>query len=467
MTDFDAIDFFRDDDVRRRSVPLLRVPPRAVPGAARAAPRRGDGHRLRRSDRGVPRHRDVLVVQLRDRTVPRLPGTARRRRRQRAHRGAPRRAADERPAPDPRPAGAHRPPRVADAADHAEAPQGERGVHVAPRRPSDRRVRRQRATASSSASSRARSRCWSSPICSVSRKPITRCSGPSSRRKRPGRAVGSTGQADGAQPVGVPLRAVHRLRRGSAAQSDRRRADRAGHRDVPRRIDCPRSSTSCASPRTCSPPGRRRPCACSATALLLLGEHPELQQLLRDERDRIPNFVEETLRFESPIKGDFRLSRVPTTVGGVDIPAGTTVMVLNGAANRDPRRFERADEFQLDRANARQHIAFGHGIHTCPGAPLARAEARVSIERLLDRMTDITISEAEHGPADARRYEYAPTYILRGLTRASTSSSLPSQRPSDRGSGRRSRAGRPCRTTRSPTPSRSRSWPGPPARRAG
>ena len=78
-----------------------------------------------------------------------------------------------------------------------------------------------------------------------------------------------------------------------------------------------------------------------ASALQLLGERPELQELLRAERDRIPNFVEEMLRFESPIKGDFRLSRVATTVGGVDIPAGTTVMVLNGAANRDPRRFER------------------------------------------------------------------------------------------------------------------------------
>ena len=55
-------------------------------------------------------------------------------------------------------------------------------------------------------------------------------------------------------------------------------------------------------------------------------------------------------------------------------------------------------------------------MHTCPGAPLARAEARVSIERLLDRLGNITISESEHGPADARRYQYAPTYILRGLT---------------------------------------------------
>jgi cytochrome P450 len=154
-----------------------------------------------------------------------------------------------------------------------------------------------------------------------------------------------------------------------------------------------------------------------ATALQRLGERADLQQRLRAERDRIPNFVEEALRFESPVKGDFRLSRVPTTVGGVDLPAGTTVMVLNGAANRDPRRFEQPNEFRVDRANARQHLAFGHGIHTCPGAPLARAEACVSIERILDRVQDIRISEAEHGPAGARRYQYAPTYILRGLQR--------------------------------------------------
>ena len=150
-------------------------------------------------------------------------------------------------------------------------------------------------------------------------------------------------------------------------------------------------------------------------ALQLLGERPELQQRLRDDRDRILNFVEETLRIESPVKGDFRLARVATKVGSVEIPAGTVVMVLNGAANRDPRRFERPAEFRIDRPNARDHLSFGSGPHTCPGAPLARAEARVSLERLLDHMADIRISEAAHGPAGARRYEYAPTYILRGL----------------------------------------------------
>jgi cytochrome P450 len=152
-----------------------------------------------------------------------------------------------------------------------------------------------------------------------------------------------------------------------------------------------------------------------AAALQVIGERPDLQKLLRDDRDRIPDFVEECLRIESPVKGDFRLARRPTTLGGVDIPAGTTVMVVNGAANRDPRRFPEPAEFQADRPNAREHLSFGRGIHSCPGGPLARAEGRVSIERLLERMGDITISEAAHGPAGARRYEYAPTYILRGL----------------------------------------------------
>jgi cytochrome P450 len=154
-----------------------------------------------------------------------------------------------------------------------------------------------------------------------------------------------------------------------------------------------------------------------SAALQMLGERPDLQQLLREERHRIPNFIEEMLRLESPIQGEFRLSRVPSTVGGVDLPAGSTAMLLNGAANRDPRRFESPDEFRVDRPNARQHLAFGHGIHTCVGAPLARAEARVTLERLLDRMADIRISESAHGPAAARRYDYIPTYLLHGLTR--------------------------------------------------
>jgi cytochrome P450 family 150 subfamily A5 len=153
-----------------------------------------------------------------------------------------------------------------------------------------------------------------------------------------------------------------------------------------------------------------------SSALKVLAEHADIQQILRRERDRIPNFIEETLRIESPVKGDFRLSRVPTTVGGVDVPAGTILMVLNGAANRDPGQFDEPDTFDPARPNARRHIAFGRGVHSCPGAPLARAEARVCIERLLDRTSDIRIAEDKHGSADDRRYQYVPTFILRGLT---------------------------------------------------
>jgi cytochrome P450 len=151
-------------------------------------------------------------------------------------------------------------------------------------------------------------------------------------------------------------------------------------------------------------------------AVRLLGERPDLQRALRDDRDRIPNFIEETLRFESPLRGQFRLARRRTTVGGVDIPAGSTVMVLPGAANRDPRTFAEPAEFDLDRENARYHVAFGHGIHHCAGAHLARAEGRVTLNRLLDRTSDIVISEEHHGPSTERRYEYLPTYFLRGLT---------------------------------------------------
>jgi cytochrome P450 family 150 subfamily A5 len=153
------------------------------------------------------------------------------------------------------------------------------------------------------------------------------------------------------------------------------------------------------------------------TALQTIGENAGIQQRLREDYARIPDFVEECLRFESPVKGDFRLARTAVTVGGVDIPAGTTVMVLNGAAGRDPRRFENPEEFKMDRGNAKEHLAFGRGPHACPGGPLARAETRISIERLLERMGDIRIAESVHGPPEARHYDYVPTYILRGLTR--------------------------------------------------
>jgi cytochrome P450 family 150 subfamily A5 len=154
-----------------------------------------------------------------------------------------------------------------------------------------------------------------------------------------------------------------------------------------------------------------------AAALLRIADDRQIQRALRANRSLIPKFVEETLRFEGPIKGAFRIARRAGNVGGVDIPIGSKVMVMNGAANRDARQFADPDAFDPNRPNVRRHIAFGHGAHTCPGAPLARSETRVTIERLFDRTDDIRISEAAHGPATDRRWNYSPSYMFRALTR--------------------------------------------------
>jgi cytochrome P450 len=151
-------------------------------------------------------------------------------------------------------------------------------------------------------------------------------------------------------------------------------------------------------------------------ALQHLAENPDVQDRLRRERDLIPNFLEEMLRLESPIKVHFRMARKRTTLGGVTIPAGTTMALFSGAANRDPRRFECPAEVRIERPNAREQLAFSRGAHSCLGQSLARAESRVTIERVLDRMGDIRISEAKHGPAGDRRWEYLPTWLFRGLT---------------------------------------------------
>lgn len=150
-------------------------------------------------------------------------------------------------------------------------------------------------------------------------------------------------------------------------------------------------------------------------AVRMLAERPDLEERLRNDRSLVPNFIEETLRFESPLRAQFRMAKVTTTVAGVPIPAGSTMLLLPGAANRDPRLFEEPSAFDVDRANARYHLAFGHGVHHCAGAHLARAEGRVTVNRLLDRTSGIAIAEDVHGPVDARRYDYLPTYFLRGL----------------------------------------------------
>ncbi|GAB4597512.1 cytochrome P450 [Mycobacterium avium] len=153
-----------------------------------------------------------------------------------------------------------------------------------------------------------------------------------------------------------------------------------------------------------------------SAAVQVLGDQPELQAQLRADRGLIGPFIEEALRMQSPTKVDFRLARKTTTLGGVHIPAGTVIMLCLGAANRDPRKFESPNEFRIDRKNVREHIAFGRGIHTCAGAPLARVEGQITINRLLDRTSELRINEAKHGPASSRQYRYESTFLLRGLT---------------------------------------------------
>lgn len=150
-------------------------------------------------------------------------------------------------------------------------------------------------------------------------------------------------------------------------------------------------------------------------ALRILGERADLQAILRENPAQIPDFLEEVLRFSGPVKSTFRLVRKPFSLGGIHLPVGTTIMITSAAVNRDPRKFASPREFCLGRPGAREHLAFGRGIHTCPGAALARTEARISLERLLARLGEITIDADHHGAPGERHYAYAPTYVFRAL----------------------------------------------------
>lgn len=152
-----------------------------------------------------------------------------------------------------------------------------------------------------------------------------------------------------------------------------------------------------------------------ANGFRVIATRPDVQQELRENPKRIPDFIEELLRFDGSVKSGGRMCQKTTTLGGVEIKAGTTILLSHMAANRDPRRFENPGRFDMDRPRAKEHLAFGRGAHTCIGAPLARREVAVSIERLLARMGNIRLSEARHGPESDRRFFYEPTYILRAM----------------------------------------------------
>lgn len=121
------------------------------------------------------------------------------------------------------------------------------------------------------------------------------------------------------------------------------------------------------------------------SAAWILTDRPAIQQQLRENPELLSSFIEETLRFEAPFRGHYRHVWRDTTLGGVEVPAGAHLLLMWGAANRDPSHFEAPNEFRLDRASAKSHVSFGKGVHFCVGAALARLEAHIVLRTLLER----------------------------------------------------------------------------------
>ncbi|MEU9676899.1 MULTISPECIES: cytochrome P450 family protein [Streptomyces] len=145
-------------------------------------------------------------------------------------------------------------------------------------------------------------------------------------------------------------------------------------------------------------------------AVLALLRHPEAFDRLRRDPDLIPGALDELLRYDSPVSvATFRHSTEELSVGGVDIPAGFPVLIATGAANRDPAVFPAPYRLDLDR-DAAGHLSFGHGIHRCLGAPLARAEAEIALRALVTRFPDTGLA------VSAESLSWRRTRLTRGLT---------------------------------------------------
>ena len=140
--------------------------------------------------------------------------------------------------------------------------------------------------------------------------------------------------------------------------------------------------------------------------LLALLRHPDQLELVRREPERIPTAIEELLRYDSPVQVDGRVVAQAATLGRVTVSPGDYILLMIGGANRDPEEFERPEQLDVTREDA-GNISFGRGIHFCLGAPLARLEAKVAFEVLLERFDEIQLADA------APRFR--PNIVLRGL----------------------------------------------------
>ncbi|WP_068178750.1 cytochrome P450 [Mycobacterium sp. UM_CSW] len=121
------------------------------------------------------------------------------------------------------------------------------------------------------------------------------------------------------------------------------------------------------------------------SAAWILADRPAIQRQLRENPELLTAFIEETLRLESPFRGHYRHVWRDTTLAGVEVPADSHLLLMWGAANRDPAHFDAPNEFRLDRTAAKGHLAFGKGVHFCVGAALARLEAQIVLRKLLER----------------------------------------------------------------------------------
>jgi cytochrome P450 len=136
--------------------------------------------------------------------------------------------------------------------------------------------------------------------------------------------------------------------------------------------------------------------------------HPDDWARLRADRSLVPQALEELLRLRSSVRGVVRTTTRDVELGGVAIPADSDIYIHYGAAQHDPEVFADPESFDLDREDVREHFAFGRWAHMCLGAPLARLEVRVTIERLLDRIPDVELAE------DAEE-EWVPNFLAPGL----------------------------------------------------